>query len=367
MASDPVRPDSPVASPDAAAGAQGAARQARLTKPAGALGRLEDASVWMCTVQGQCPPVPFTSPALVIFAGDHGIARTAGTSAYPPEVTAQMVANFVTGGAAANVLARQVGATVRIVDVSVDADPSYLDGIDSTVCADRIRRGSGSIDREDAMTVAEATAALALGHRLADEAADAGADVLVAGDMGIGNTTPAATLIGLLSGRPAQAVTGRGTGIDDTTLQRKRDAVVAAMARGAGALDDPVLLLARVGSPDIAAMTGYLRRAAQRGLPVVLDGIVSCSAALVAEALAPGSRAWWVAGHLSTEPASSVALERLGLTPLLDLDLRLGEGTGALLALPVLNAAALTLAQMATFDSAGVSDRESDGPSVPRA
>ncbi len=153
----------------------------------------------------------------------------------------------------------------------------------------RVRRGSGSIDREDAMTVDEASAALALGARLADEAVDAGADVLIAGDMGIGNTTPAATLIGLLTGHAADTVTGRGTGIDDGTLQRKREAVAAAMARGTTALDDPALLLARVGSPDIAAMTGYLRRAAERGRPVILDGIVSCSAALVAERMAPGA------------------------------------------------------------------------------
>lgn len=344
--------------PDASAAAEAATRQARLTKPAGALGRLEAASIWMCAVQGQCPPQPFTRPALVIFAGDHGVARTAGTSAYPPEVTAQMVVNFATGGAAANVLARQVGATVRVVDVSVDADPSYLDAIDPAICADRVRRGTGSIDREDAMTVDEASTAFALGARLADEAADSGADVLLAGDMGIGNTTPAAAIIGLLAGHAPDAVTGRGTGIDDSTLQRKRDAVAAAMARGAGALDDPTLLLARVGSPDIAAMTGYLRRAAERGVPAVLDGIVSCSAALVAERIAPGSREWWIAGHRSTEPASPAALESLALAPLLDLDLRLGEGTGALLALPLLNAAAATLGQMATFDSAGVSDRD---------
>ncbi len=361
MPVEPVRPPDSPRPPDAAAAAAGAARQARLTKPAGALGRLEDASAWMCAVQGQCPPVPFTRPALVIFAGDHGVARTAATSAYPPEVTAQMVANFSTGGAAANVLARQVGATVRVVDVSVDADPSYLDGIDPAIGAHRIRRGCGSIDREDAMTLDEASSAFALGARLADEAADAGADVLIAGDMGIGNTTPAATLIGLLTDHSADTVTGRGTGIDDSTLQRKRDAVSAALARGMGALDDPLLLLARVGSPDIAAMTGYLHRAAGRGLPVILDGIVSCSAALVAERIAPGSRAWWVAGHRSTEPASQLALASLGLAPLLDLDLRLGEGTGALLAVPLLNAAAATLAQMATFDSAGVSDRDDAG------
>jgi nicotinate-nucleotide--dimethylbenzimidazole phosphoribosyltransferase len=312
----------------------------------------------MSAVQGHCPPAPFSHPALVIFAGDHGVARTAGTSAYPPEVTAQMVANLATGGAAANVLARRVGATVRVVDVSVDADPSYVDAIDPTVAARRIRRGCGSIDREDAMTAAESAAALSLGALLADEAAMAGADVLIAGDMGIGNTTPAAALIGLLTGHDADTVTGRGTGIDDATLLRKRDAVAAAMSRGSGAVDDPVALLGRVGSPDLAVMTGFLVAASARGLPVILDGIVSCSTALVAERIAPGSRAWWTAGHRSTEPASPVALAALDLTPLLDLGLRLGEGTGALLALPLLDAAAATLAEMATFDSAGVSDRE---------
>lgn len=361
MSIESIRP------PDADAAAAAAERQSRLTKPAGALGRLEAASIWMSAVQGTCPPTPFTRPALVIFAGDHGVARTAGTSAYPPAVTAQMVLNFATGGAAANVLARQVGATVRVVDVSVDADPGYLDAVDPAIGADRVRRSSGSIDREDAMTVPESLAALALGSRLADEAVDSGADVLIAGDMGIGNTTPAAALIGVLVGRPADSVTGRGTGIDDATLQRKRAAVSAAMARGADAVDDPAGLLVRIGSPDIAAMTGFLRRAAELGTPVVLDGIVSCGAALVAERLAPGSRRWWIAGHQSTEPAARAALDSLGLTPLLDLDLRLGEGTGALIALPLLDAAAATLAQMATFDSAGVSDRDSGSPPRPDA
>lgn len=348
-----------IESPSRTAADDARARQARLTKPAGALGRLEAASIWMAAVQEACPPTAFRRPALVILAGDHGIARAAGTSAYPPEVTAQMVANFVSGGAAANVLARQVGATVRVVDVSVDADPGYVDDLDAAVAARRVRRSCGAIDREDAMTVAEATAALALGAILADEEVDAGADVLIAGDMGIGNTTTAATLIGLLTGSPAEDVTGRGTGIDDATLGRKRAAVAAAMARGADAVDDPALLLSRVGSPDVAAMASFLVRAAERGCPVVLDGIVSVAAALVAERLAPGARAWWIAGHRSAEPAATRGLAALGLEPLLDLGLRLGEGTGALLALPLLASAAATLAEMATFDSAGVSDRQS--------
>jgi nicotinate-nucleotide--dimethylbenzimidazole phosphoribosyltransferase len=269
-----------------------------------------------------------------------------------------MVANFATGGAAANVLARQVGATVRVIDVSVDADPAYMDAIDPAVAARRIRRASGSIDREDAMSADEASAAFALGRALAREEQAAGADVLIAGDMGIGNTTPAATLIGLLTGSDAADVTGRGTGIDDPTFTRKQAAVAAAMARGDDVTGDPMALLIRVGSPDIAAMTGFIAEAAALGLPVILDGVVSCAAALVADRLAPGARGWWVAGHLSTEPAASAALADLGLQPLVDLGLRLGEGTGALLAVPMLNAAASTLAEMATFDGAGVSDRD---------
>jgi nicotinate-nucleotide--dimethylbenzimidazole phosphoribosyltransferase len=349
-----------IPAPDERSRAAALARQLTLTKPTGALGRLEELSVWMCAVQGTCPPRPFQHPALVIFAGDHGVARTAGTSAYPPEVTAQMVANFATGGAAANVLARQVGASVRVVDVSVDADPAYLDGIDAAVAAGRVRRGSGSIDHEDAMTADECTAALGLGRDLARQEIAGGADVLIAGDMGIGNTTPASTVIGLLTSTDAAGVTGRGTGIDDEALARKTATVARAMTRGAGLAADPERLLACVSSPDIAAMVGYLQESAALGVPVVLDGIVSCAAALVADRLAPGAREWWVAGHRSTEPAAGLALAALGLEPVLDLRLRLGEGTGALLALPMLGAAAATLAEMATFEGAGVSDKPAD-------
>lgn len=344
--------------PSSAAADAARARQAQLTKPLGALGRLEDAAIWMASVQGECPPHPFRSPHLVIFAGDHGIARQAGTSAYPPEVTAQMVANFATGGAAANVLARQFGARMRVIDVSVDADAHYLDDSDPRIAARRVRRGSGSIDREDAMSPQETETAVSLGRDLADEAIDAGADILIAGDMGIGNTTVAATLIGLLTDRSAEDVTGRGTGVTDEVLLRKQRAVATAMERGRPWVADPLRLVATVGSPDIAAMAGYLAQAAARGMPMVLDGIVSCSAALLADAVRPGARAWMIGGHVSTEPAARIALSSLGLAPLLDLDLRLGEGTGALMALPLLSAAATTLAEMATFASAGVSDRE---------
>lgn len=352
----PITPT--ITPPSASARDAATARQLTLTKPTGALGRLEDLSVWLAGVQGMCPPAPFEHPAVVIFAGDHGVARTSGTSAYPPEVTAQMVANFATGGAAANVLARQAGASIRVVDVSVDADPAYLDRIDPAIADRRIRRGCGSIDREDAMRPDEVDAAFDLGRTLAAEALSAGADVLIAGDMGIGNTTPASALIGLLTGHPASAVTGRGTGIDDPTLERKTATVAAAMRRGADSADDPRALLRTVGSPDIAAMAGFLLEGPVLGRPVILDGIVSCAAALVVARMAPGAREWWVAGHRSTERAATLALAELGLSPVLDLELRLGEGTDALLALPVLASAALTLAEMATFDGAGVSNRD---------
>lgn len=349
-----------IAPPDDDARAGALARQLTLTKPTGALGRLEDLSAWICAVQGQCPPSAFRQPALVVFAGDHGVARTAQTSAYPPEVTAQMVANLTTGGAAANVLARQMGATVRVVDVSVDADPGYMDAIDSRVAAHRVRRSSGSIDVEDAMSGDETSRAFELGRDVARQTIAAGADILIAGDMGIGNTTASSVLIGLLTAHSATDVTGRGTGIDDTSLARKLAVVDRAMQRATNSVDAPLDLLRLVAGPDIAATVGFLDCAAAAGTPVILDGIVSLAAALVARAIEPGSVAWWVAGHRSTEPAARRALESLGLVPIVDLDLRLGEGTGALLALPILNASALTLAQMATFDSAGVCDRPTD-------
>ena len=337
------------------------ARQETLTKPSGALGRLEDVSVWLAGVCGQCPPPPIERPALAIFAGDHGVARTAGTSAYPPEVTAQMVANFVTGGAAATVLARTQGVTVRVVDVSVDVDwPASGLPVPDDVTRHRIRRGSGSIDREDAMTRDECVAALLLGAAVADELIDEGADLLIAGDMGIGNTTPAAALVGLLADVEPARVVGRGTGIDDATWMRKTAAVRDAMRRGRPVKGDPIALLATCGGPDLAATTGFLLQAALRRTPVILDGVISCACALVAHRVAFRASQWWCASHRSTEPAASAALDRLGLDPLLDLRMRLGEGSGALVALPLVTAAGDLLREMATFASAGVSDREGE-------
>ncbi|MFA7324725.1 MAG: nicotinate-nucleotide--dimethylbenzimidazole phosphoribosyltransferase [Candidatus Nanopelagicales bacterium] len=334
------------------------ARQLRLTKPTGALGRLEPLSAWAAAVQGTCPPALFKQPTVVIFAGDHGVARTASTSAYPPEVTAQMVLNFVSGGAAVNVLARQANASVRVIDVSVDADLSYLADIAPKVAEHRIRRGSGSIDREDALTLDEAQRAFELGRRIADEEIDRGADLLIPGDMGIGNTTPAAVLIGLLTNLDASKVTGLGTGIDDATWMRKCAAVRDAMRRGRPVLGEPIALLATVAGADFAAMTGFILQAAIRTTPVILDGTISGACAMVADRLDIRAKQWWMAGHQSTEPAHRAALHHLDLDPLLDYELRLGEGTGAVLALPILQSAIAILGEMATFDEAGVSDRD---------
>jgi len=345
--------------PDADAREAAAARQLVLTKPTGALGRLEDLSLWLCAAQGACPPRPLERVRVVVFAGDHGVARTAATSAYPPEVTAQMVLNFLAGGAAVNVLARQNGATVRVVDMAVDADYAELGAtVPDEVTRHRVRRSSGSIDREDALTREEAERAFLAGVRIADEEVDSGADLLIPGDMGIGNTTPAAVLVGLLCAVDPARVVGRGTGIDDDTWMRKTAAVRDAMRRGRPLKGDPIGLLAAVGGADLAATTGFLLGAAARRTPVLLDGVVSCAAAVLAHRMAFRSREWWLAGTRSTEPAQRAALERLDLEPIVDYGLRLGEGTGALVALPVLAAAGATLREMATFGEAGVSDRD---------
>lgn len=322
----------PAPNPDIADAAR--ARQQRLTKPAGALGRLEELSIWASACQNQCPPTTFQRPRVVVFAGDHGVAA-GGVSAYPPSVTAQMVRNMDAGGAAVNVLAALTGASVRVADMAVG-------------------RPSGNIAVEDALTTEQTHAALATGIALADAEIDSGANLLIAGDMGIGNTTPATVLVAALTGSEPVAVVGRGTGVDDAGWMRKTAAIRDALRRTKEVRTDPVALLGVAGGADLAAMAGFLAQAAVRRTPVLLDGVVVTAAALVAEQLAPGARQWWLAGHRSTEPAHSLALQRLRLEPVLDLQMRLGEGSGALVALPVLQAAVGTLAQMATFDEAGV-------------
>lgn len=340
--------------PDEEVRAQALAREESLTKPSGALGRLEDLAVWLAAAQGTCPPTVPRQPRLVVFAGDHGVAER--TSAYPSAVTAQMVLNLLAGGAAANVLAQQAGVGVRVLDIAVDIDWAAAGhDVPADLTRHKVQRGSAPLDHVDALTRDEAERAFAAGVAVADEEVDAGADLLIAGDMGIGNTTAAAALIGLLAHRGAVDVVGRGTGIDDDTWMAKCAAVRDGMFRAGHLAGDPIGQLAAVGGADIAAISGFLLGAAARKVPVLLDGVVIGAAALVTNALSYRARNWWLAGHQSVEPAHGIVLERLRLEPIVDYRMRLGEGTGALVALGVLKGAAATLAQMATFEDAGVS------------
>lgn len=339
-----------VAQPDRNVSGQALDHQARLTKPAGSLGRLEDLAVWYSACRGEVPPPPLANTSVVVFAGDHGVAAH-GVSAFPPEVTTQMVDNIVSGGAGVSVLARQFGATVKVADMAVDGPtPEHTR-------RHKIRRSSGSLDREDALTEEETLAAIAAGRRIADEEIDAGADLLIAGDLGIGNTTPATVLIGTITGLEPVTIVGRGTGIDDAGWMRKAAAVRDGMFRSRNVSRKPVELLQRVGGADVAAMAGFLAQAALRKTPCILDGVVVTSAALVADLLAPGARGWWQAGHRSPEPAHTTGLTYLGLEPIIEGNLRLGEGSGAVTALPILQGAVAVIREMATFDAAGVSGK----------
>jgi nicotinate-nucleotide--dimethylbenzimidazole phosphoribosyltransferase len=332
-----------VAPPPEDVAAAAAERLAGLATPAGALGRLGDLAVWLAATQGVVPPPELTDVRLVIFAGDHGVAAH-GVSAYPAEITPAMVRTFVAGRAGVNALARAHAVAVRVVDISVDAD---LSDLPAEVSAHKVRRGSGAIHVVDALTADETAQALEVGAVLAAEEIAAGAQLLLGGDMGIGNTTPAAALVAAGLGLPADEVTGRGTGIDDAAWLHKRDVVAAALARAGARVDDPVETLTALGSADLAATTGYLVAAARAGVPVLLDGLMSVACAVTAERMAPGAAAWFAAGHRSTEPAQSLALAKLGLEPMLDLGLRLGEGSGAVAAVPVLRSAGALLRDVA--------------------
>ena len=332
-----------VEAPSAELQARATERLAGLATPAGALGRLGELAVWVAATQGAVPPEPVDRVRAVIFAGDHGVADH-GVSAYPKAVTPAMVRTFLAGRAGVSVLAAQHGVTMRVLDIGVDDD---LADVDPAVQEFKIRRSSGAIHLEDAMTADETRQAVEAGAVVAVEEIAAGAQLLVSGDMGIGNTTPAAALIAASLGMPAAEVTGRGTGIDETALAQKIDIVQAALDRAGDRVDDPVDTLTALGSSDIAAATGFMAAAASAGVPVLLDGLISVASALMAERIAPGSQAWFAAGHRSTEPAQSLALEKLGLEPVLDLGMRLGEGSGAVAAVPIVRSAALLLRDVA--------------------
>jgi nicotinate-nucleotide--dimethylbenzimidazole phosphoribosyltransferase len=334
----------------------GAARAAaehhdRLTKPRGSLGRVEALGVRLAAISGASPP-PVPAPAAVaVFAGDHGVLAESVTP-WPQDVTAQMVQNFLAGGAAINVLARQTGARVIVVDVGVATDLDAAPGL----MRQKVRAGTGNIARGPAMTIDEARRALDVGAEVAAGLVADGAACLVTGDMGIGNTTPSAALTAAFTGCPPADVTGRGTGIDDRTLARKVAAVDAALAR-TPTQDDPIAVLASIGGLEIAALAGFVVGGAAARVPVVVDGVIADAALLTAAQLVPRAVHFCFSGHRSTEPAARVTLDTLELRPILDLELRLGEGSGACLALPVLEAAARLLGEMATFDAAGVTQK----------
>jgi nicotinate-nucleotide--dimethylbenzimidazole phosphoribosyltransferase len=333
--------------PDVATAAR--ERLAALATPPGALGRLGDLAVWISACQGVVPPRELDSVRVVIFAGDHGVARH-GVSAYPPEITAAMVRTFVAGRAGVSALAAAHGVAVRVLDLGVDDD---LDGVPDDVRRFKVRRSSGAIHVEDALTAEETRAALDAGAAVAREEIAAGADLLISGDMGIGNTTPAAAMVAAALGLPASEVTGRGTGVDTAALAHKEQVIDQALARAGSRTDDPVETLTALASADLAASTGYLLEAARQGVPVLLDGLMAVACALTADRMEPGAAAWFAAGHRSTEPAQALALAKMGLEPALDLGMRLGEGSGAVAAVPVLRSAVAVLRDVALLSELG--------------
>ena len=337
---------------DEAARGAAIARQAELTKPAGSLGRLESLSIQLAGITGLLRP-PTARRAVIVMAADHGIARE-GVSAYPSEVTAQMVLNFAHGGAAVNVLARQAGARVVVVDMGVATRLPPLDG----VLTRRIADGTRSFLREPAMDREQAEAAVLAGIAVVTAEIDAGLDLVATGDMGIGNTTASAAITAVITGRPPAEVTGRGTGLDDAALAAKVAVIERALALHRPDPADAIGVLAAVGGFEIGGLAGVMIGAAARRVPVIVDGFISGAAALIATGIEPAVRPYLVAGHRSVEAGHAAVLRHLELEPVLDLDLRLGEGTGAVLAFGIVEAAVRILDEMATFADAGVSSKE---------
>ena len=333
-------------------------RQDQLLKPRGSLGRLEDLAVWMAAVTGE--PIPEPRPLVAIAAADHGVAAE-GVSAYPQEVTGQMLAAFLGGGSAISVLAREAGAEVLVVDAGVAARADTAadtrgaaDRREDTVIATGLRP-SRNLAVEAALTPAEVDVAIGTGRRLARQARERGANLLVGGDMGIANTTPAACLAAWLTGRPAVDVCGRGTGVDDDGLARKRAVVERALALHGPDIDGPLAALGRLGGGEIAVLCGLALGAGEEGLGYVCDGVIATAAAAIACACEPELHPRLLAGHRSPEPAHGLLLEHLDLPPVLDLGMRLGEGSGAATALAILRLACALHAGMATFGEASVS------------
>jgi len=337
---------------DSAAVAAARERQDKMTKPRGSLGELEDVSVRLAGLAGECPP-PLPEPACVaVFAGDHGV-HAQGVTPWPQEVTAQMVANFLAGGAVVNAFAAQAGAEVTVVDMGVAADLDPVPGL----LPRKIGRGTADFTAGPAMTRDQAYAAVTAGAEVARDLVAAGNRCLLTGDMGIANTTASAALICAFTAADPADATGRGTGIDAATYARKVDVVCRGLARHQPDPADPIGVLAAFGGFEHAAIAGFVLGAAALRVPVILDGVIAGAGALAAAALAPDAVQACFAGHRSAEPGHAIALDFMGLRPLVDLGLRLGEGTGAVLALPLVQSAARALRDVATFDSAGVADK----------
>lgn len=334
---------------DSRAAERAAARQQRLTKPAGSLGRLESLSVQLAGITARERPV-FPRKAVILMAADHGVTAE-GISAYPSTVTAQMVANIANQGAAVNVLARQNDARVLVVDVGVAREIKNLSGV--VHC--KLAMGSQNMRRGPAMSREMAEAAIQVGMRVLDEQVAQGLDLAALGEMGIGNTTAAAAVGAALTGLPASRMTGRGTGLDDAGLAHKINVIEEALAVNHPNPKDALDVLAKVGGLDIAGLVGVIIAAAAARLPVLVDGYISAAAALVAVNLVPEVKPYLIASHLSVERGHAILCEVLELVPLLDLQLRLGEGSGAVLAMPIIDSAVGILNEMATFDEAGVS------------
>jgi nicotinate-nucleotide--dimethylbenzimidazole phosphoribosyltransferase len=328
------------------------ARQDRLTKPPGSLGRLEEISIQVAGITGQAQPIIIENGKVVITcAGDHGVVAQ-GVSAYPQEVTPQMVYNFLNGGAAINVLAQHVGARVVVVDVGVAADFEPQPGL----VVKKVAHGTADMTKRPAMSRKQAVQAIEAGIEVVENEMARGLSIVATGDMGIGNTTPSSAIVAAITGLPVAEVTGRGTGIDDKQLVRKAAVIEKALALNQPDPSDALDVLSKVGGFEIGAIAGVILGAAAHRIPVVIDGFISTAGALIAGGLAPLVRDYMVAAHTSTEVGHCAMLEHLGLTPCLDFDLRLGEGTGAALVLSVVEAACKILNEMATFESAGVSD-----------
>jgi len=326
-------------------------RQNSLTKPPGSLGRLEELALRLAAMTGKPRPT-VARKAVIIMAADHGVAAE-GVSAFPAEVTPQMVGNFLAGGAAINVLARQADARVVVVDIGVAADLPARSGLISR----KISRGTANMAAGPAMTREQAMLAIRIGMEIATEHIGEGLDVLATGDMGIGNTTPSAAIISVLTATPIAKVTGRGTGVDDAGLSRKVAAIERAVALNKPDARDPLDVLAKVGGLEIAGLAGVMIAAAAKRVPVVIDGFISGAAALVAARLAPEVKGYLIASHQSVEIGHRVVLDHMGLRPMFDLGLRLGEGSGAVLAFHLLEAATRIQNEMATFGEAGVSNK----------